>query len=484
MLSRGSRRLLLLAAALFPAAAAAAQDSHITLLHGFPLAGGKLSIVVDGLQPGTDTLLRLYQPTSAPLSVFEELRSSTSPQFRGIASSVDGEFTSLWRADERGRIVLEIALDNPGDVDHEIQLQAIAVDGHASDVLDLHVEAPMLVLPTADGYARLSLLDGAVLAPAIPAEGGLHGVSFSRDGERGYVLRDGGVLQVLATRDWAGAPLDSRTFEAAPDLLAGGQSGAAFLLSRPEGTPFPDAARALFLDEGSLRMEAMAQAVGGRRVALSEDGLSAFVAEDDLVVRELDLLARQPRALLPVGLAGDSAVADMLLDGRQLLVATRGAAGRNGSLTVFGLDDGRLTTVPLASDPARLVALGSSRVLVVPASGGVLEFFDHGLPAGSKVLAGSVLDAAPLSGGALVLSARDGQRRLSQLDSATLHMDLLLATVPAVNRLVGAPAGLSGVVVLLGDPSGAVHVWVPQLAALQTVADLHALPDAGFSLLP
>jgi hypothetical protein len=63
-------------------------------------------------------------------------------------------------------------------------------------------------------------------------------------------------------------------------------------------------------------------------------------------------------------------------------------------------------------------------------------------------------------------------------------MDLLLATVPPVNRLVGAPPGLAGVVALLGDPSGDVHVWHSQLEALQTVPGLRALPDAGFSLLP
>jgi hypothetical protein len=37
---------------------------------------------------------------------------------------------------------------------------------------------------------------------------------------------------------------------------------------------------------------------------------------------------------------------------------------------------------------------------------------------------------------------------------------------------------------LLGDPSGDVHVWSKQLAGLQTVPGLRALPDAGFSLLP
>lgn len=488
MSSRGSLRSLLLAAAVLCPAIAVAQDAQITMAHGFPLAGGTLTIVVDGLQPGTDTLLRLYEPQSAPISVFEELQRSTSPQFRG-GSNAPGpelELTSVWHADERGRIVLEIALDDPADVDREIQLQAVTWDNHASEVLTLRVEAPMLVLPTTAGFARLSLLDGAVLSPAIPSEGGLHGVALSQDGQRGYVLRDAGLLQVLATRDWAGLPLSTRVFEAAPDVLAGGQAGAAFLLARPAGTPFPDAAQALFLDEGSLRLEAMAQAVGGRRVALSEDGLTAFVAEDDLVVRELDLLARESRALLPVGLAGDSAVADLLLDGRQLLVATRGAAGRNGSLTVLDLDNGLPTTVPLSSDPARLVALGEGRVLVVPAAGGVLELVDHGLLAWRRNLsAGTVLDAAPIAGGAMLLTAHpDGRRQLVQLDPVTVQMVRLPRAMPPVSRLVGAPAGMSGIVYLLGDPNGAVHVWHPDLAVLQTLDGITALPDAGFSLLP
>ncbi len=182
----------------------------------------------------------------------------------------------------------------------------------------------------------------------------------------------------------------------------------------------------------------MAQAVGGRRVALSDDGLTAFVAEDDLVVRELDLLARQPRALLSVGLPGDSAVADLLLDGRQLLVATRGASGRNGTLTVFGLDDGLLTTLPLAADPARLVALGGGRVLVVPAAGGVLDLLDHGLPAGRVMVAGAVLDAAPAAGGALLLSVGPDGRRLSHLDAAALRVQRLPPLLPDVTRLAAA----------------------------------------------
>jgi hypothetical protein len=125
-------------------------------------------------------------------------------------------------------------------------------------------------------------------------------------------------------------------------------------------------------------------------------------------------------------------------------------------------------------------------VLVVPAAGGVLEFFDHGLPAGRRLItAGTVLDAAPLAGGALLLTARpDGRRMLAQLDPATLRLQPLPRDVPAVSRLVGAPAGMSGIVFLLGDPSGAVHVWRPDLAALQTLEGLVALPDAGFSLLP
>src|SRR6185503_17915049 len=122
--------------------------------------------------------------------------------------------------------------------------------------------------------------------------------------------------------------------------LAGGPAGAAFLLARPGGQPFPGAGNLLFPDEGALLLEPMAQTVGGRRVALAPDGLTAFVAEDDLVVREIDLLARVPRTLLPVGLAGDRAVADLLLDGRRLHVATRGAVGRPGSLTTLDLDTG------------------------------------------------------------------------------------------------------------------------------------------------
>jgi hypothetical protein len=43
---------------------------------------------------------------------------------------------------------------------------------------------------------------------------------------------------------------------------------------------------------------------------------------------------------------------------------------------------------------------------------------------------------------------------------------------------------MAGVVVLLGDPSGAVHVWRADRGALETVPGLRAEAGAAFALLP
>lgn len=473
----------LLTAALLPAAALA-QDAPVRIQHGFPLAGGTLVMVVDGLAPGQDVALRLLDAVDAPISLIEELTGSTSPQFQ---VRID-DLSSVWRADVRGRILLEAPLLDVGDVDKLVQLEVVEAGGRQLAVIELRVQPPTLVLPADIGLARLSLLDGRLLSPSIPAEGGLRGMALSSDGLQGVVLRDGGLLQTLAARDWAGAPLTTRAFDPATDVLAGGPTGAAFLLVRPGGQPFPDAGNLLFPDQGALRLEPMAQAVAGRRVALAPDGLTAFVAEDDLVVREIDLLAREPRALLPVGLAGDRAVADLLLDGRRLLVATRGAAGHRGSLTTLDLDTGILSTLPLQVDPARLVALGEGRVLVVPAADGWVELLRDGVPIKRLLAAGDVLDAAATSGGGALLltAAPDGQHALTRLQpvGGTLVLTTPQPLAVPVSRLVSAPAGMAGVVVLLGDPSGAVHVWRADRSALETVPGLHAQPDAAFSLLP
>ncbi len=480
------RKLLAVAALL--TVPAAAQQAPAAVHHGFPLAGGTLVVVVDGLPPGDDVLLKLLDAVTAPLSVIEELSASASPQFRGKlddALADGGTIASVWAADARGRVLLEIPLDDPGDVDKPVQLQVLGFGGQEQATLLLHVQAPTLVLPTAQGLQRLSLLDGRLLAPAIPAQGGVHGLSLSDDGLLGYVLRDGGLLHTLAARDWAGEPLATQAFDAATDTLAGGPAGAAFLLARPEGAPFAAAGVVLFLDEGGFLLEPMGEAVDGRRVAVAADGLSAWVAEDDLIVREIDLLARAPRGLLAVGLPGDRAVADLLLDGRHLLVATHGLAGR-GTLTALDLDSGRLATEPLSIDPLRLVALGEGRVLVVPASGSQVELMQDGLRVQSIYAPGAVLDAAAVDGGALLLVDGPNGRQLSRYTqrAGALLLQQRPAPAPAVTRLVSAPAGGHGVVVLLGDPSGVVHLWHANSGLVAPVPDLRVDPAAAFHLLP
>ncbi len=87
--------------------------------------------------------------------MINELSASTSPQFKGGNTlSAEGVFTSVWRSDERGRIVLEIPLVDAHDVDRNIQLKAISSDGVQSRSLELRVQPPTLVLPAADGFAR------------------------------------------------------------------------------------------------------------------------------------------------------------------------------------------------------------------------------------------------------------------------------------------------------------------------------------------
>src|SRR5262245_66290423 len=109
----------LLTAALLPAVALA-QDAQVTIQHGFPLAGGELVLVVDGLEPGEDVALRLVDAVNAPISVIEELSASTSTSQQFVMQPDPSVVASVWRADARGRILLEVALDDPSDVDKAV----------------------------------------------------------------------------------------------------------------------------------------------------------------------------------------------------------------------------------------------------------------------------------------------------------------------------------------------------------------------------
>jgi hypothetical protein len=476
------------------AVGASGQESGRALWvgHSFPLAGEALVIVVDGLNPGEDVMLELAEPLSSPPSVVRYLNDDNAPQ-NVLQMTVPGSVTGLWRADSFGRVILSIPLIEVQDVDRPVSLAVKRYEGgvaRAVATLSLHVQTPTLVLPATDGLARIDLRHGIELQPPIPDEGGLLGLGLSANGVLGYVLREAGLLEVRATRAWDAAPLSSSLHGSDTDTLAWSMGrGAAFLLSRPEGSPFTPAARMEFLDDdhSPLLLEPMGTPVAGRRVALTPDGLTAYVAEDDLIVREIDLGSGTPTGLLAAGLAGDREITDMLLDGRLLLVATRASHGRNGAITSWSLDTGHSQTTPLATDPLRLVALGNGRVLVVPADGAIAQLVDDGVP-GALIAApsGRWLDATAVDGGALLLATRiDGVRRLERYELGSGALIPVQTSppseLPAVNRLVSHDGE---VVVLLGDPSGKVHILRPRTGRLSVLPGLTALPGGEFAVLP
>jgi hypothetical protein len=183
-------------------------------------------------------------------------------------------------------------------------------------------------------------------------------------------------------------------------------------------------------------------------------------------------------------MAGDVGITDMLLDGRRLLVATRAPNGAPGALTVLELDSGLTSVTSLGVDPLRLVPLAEGRALVVPAAGGAGQLVQAGLPLGLLDVPGtSLLDAAPLASGALLL--RQGPRGafLQGLlpETGAVARLTVPGELPAVTRLVGQG---TDVAVLLGDPNGAVHVFEAATRTLRVVSDLVAVPGDVFAVLP
>jgi hypothetical protein len=461
------------------------------LRHGFPLAGETLLIVVGGLEPGEHVALELADAATAPPSVLAFLDAAPldARRLEVAADYGGGVQTTVWEADAAGRIALPIPLEHPEDAGRSLVLGVLRYTGmqdSRSASLQLTVQPPQLLLPTADGVARIDLRDGRVLLPSIPGSSSVRGAAFSKDGVQAWLLRGNGALELRSAAHWDSATLAAFRADPGADTLGGSPlGGAAFLLSRGDGVPYAPAATLAFLDgtQEVLRLESMGQALAGRRAVLTPDGFSAWLAEDDLLVREVDLLERRPRGLFSAGKAGDIAITDMLLDGRRLLVATRAPNGAPGSLTVLELDSGRTSVQPLGIDPLRIVPLADGHALVLPAAGGAGQIVLAGAPGLLSEPGGPLLDAAPFLSGALLL--RQGARGpyLQGLDPETGHVVPLTAPgeLPAVTRLVGEGGDVA---ILLGDPGGALHVYEAATGAVRPVPGVTVQPGSVFAVLP
>ena len=239
----------------------------------------------------------------------------------------------------------------------------------------------------------------------------------------------------------------------------------------------------------------MGQDVPGRRWALTDDGLSAFLAEDDLAVREVDLAGHDVRGAFVAGLVGDASITDMLVQGRTLVVATRRLPGlTGGTLTFFDLDAGTLSLSTLEVTPERLVALDAPggaagvELLVVSAGERALQRVTASVPQ-SPILAGPLdetgaasvwLDVAAVPGGALLLRGDpDGGRALALLGADGILRELV-AEAPPVTRLVAAGGHVA---LALGDPSGVVHRIDLVDGTLAPVEGVSARPEAAFVVL-
>ena len=504
---------LLLAAVVAPAQTGADEAfGGLTLHHTAPRAGAPLTLVVQGGVPGEPVLLELFEPTLGPPSLLAYVYDE--PLRRGLGESThlvpsEDALVTRWFADERGLVVLKVDLDDPADADRPIFLRA-RTDTALSERLHLHVHPPQLVIEAPGALQRIDLRDGRRLDPAIHGRGGLAGLALSADGVEGWLLREGGRLEVRNAARWNSllrAPRESGGDTSG--LASSLEGGPAFLLARPAGAPLPAGGRLTLLDEtrASLGLGPMGQDVGGRRWAVTDDGLTAFLAEDDLLVREVDLLGHAVRGAFVAGMVGDEAITDMLVQDRTLVVATRRLPGRpGGTLTFLDLDTGTLSLADLDVTPRRLVALagadagGGVDLLVVAGDERAVQRVTAGVPR-PPTLAGPLdesgaapvwVDAAAVPGGALLLRADPraddraderaddrGGRALWSLD-ADGRLRELASPVPAVDRIVTAGGDVA---LLLGDPTGAVHRVDLGTGTLARVEGVAARPRASFVVL-
>ncbi len=469
-----------------------ATGQGLAVHHSFPEAGGVLRIVAEGFWPSSPVEVLLASPTVAPPSVVEVLDN-----LQLFVPHPDETLEMLQRrtvSDEWGRVTLVIELDDPLDVERSLDLVFKDTEGRVSKPLSLMVQPPTLLLPGENHVVRIDLRDGSLLHPPIPGAGGLLAAAFSRDGFLGYLLRDGGQLESWSARNWGGSPFAVTHLDPdSNDLAHAASTGPAFAVVRPEGSPFAPPGRVSFLDgREDLSLDPMAEVMSGRRWAIAHDGFTAFVAEDDLLVRQIDMLGGTSHSMFSAGLPGDQSLADMVLEGRHLYVASRRADGRPGSLTVLDLDTGWLTSFELELDPVRLLSLGDGRLLVIPSAESVetanmLVVVEDGVPAIADRLEGPgrILDAAPIPGGAAVLVADEtgaGQPtwRLEVWDAGR-GLSPWLSMMPEAKRLLAAGPE---VVLMLGASSGLVHRVFVETGAVERIEGVSATGSPLFAVIP
>jgi len=463
-------------------------DGELVVFHSFPLAGEELAVVVECPAPGAPLVIELEMADKAPPSVQEHLASG----IYGEASSQGNILTVVYPADDSGLFELRIPLDDPDDAGRLVALSFWAPGFAMRGEVSLLVQPPSVMVPTASGLQRIDLRDGTVVPPALPGTVPVRGLSFSADGRLGYVLRQGGALEVRSAEAWDRRPSVVYSLDPHGDSLAHGTaSGPAFVIVRPIEPGFgglPSAGRVQFLDDryDDLTLEPLGRPVAGRRWAVTDDGLTAFVAEDDLLVREIDLITGTARMPFTAGFNGDLTVADVALQGSRLLVLTRRAEGLPGALTVYDLSTGWVRPQPLTVDPLRIVVLDDEVALVVPARGGELTRVDQGVPGRidrSPVPLADLLDAAPVQRGALVLARRADQSRLLLTwdDANGLRFQSVTASLQDSHRLVAA--GLDVAVLLEATDGLPRRVQLPS-GAVEVLSGVVAMPDEPFHLLP
>jgi len=470
-----------------PRAGVASAAAHPTVHHGFPLAGESFSLVVDGLEPGGPVVARLVDALAAPPSLQEH------PAFVGLGDPLSADRQTVLLADALGRLTLDVTFDHPEDPGRLIKLLFTDVTSGADVQAKLLVQPPMALLPTDAGLARIELFNGMPLVPHVPLEDTVLGASLSTDGLRFQALLTGGVLQERSAHTWSGPALGERVIHPrGDDLVTSTATGPAFIVVRPEGEPFAPRGRLVPLEVGrpTLEVDPLALAVAGRRWAVTDDGLTAYVAEDDLIVREVDLLGWAARTPFTAGFHGDEVVADLAVVGDHLLVLSRRPRGLPGSLTVLDLTTGSVTPFALDIDPRVVVGISEGTALVLPADGGLLQVVEGGVPTrrdavgplGDSVLDGTMVADAQGAGALLLLSDVSGATRLARWTSDFGVRDLAVESpMPLATTLVSGGHDLA---LMLGAADGSVYRVVPSRGHVELIEGVRTRLGATHLSLP
>lgn len=387
---------------------AGSEEAHAQLRadHRNPVAGERMQILVSGATPYAVVQIVAVDDAGNVLGQVARQRADGSGSLShalALPAALAGEKMNFVVNEERVGAT-------PAQVTVRVVAPSLLLTGTVAGEA-IHYRLPIAI----DRENPFDLAGARVVHLGVGRPGGA-----VRDGRstKTFVIadRDRGTLAILSDLDDTRVDVtlapDLRDIVATPDgrTILVAAAGAPGSNARLFLVPSDDPSRARSIDLGFPF-----GTMGGRRIAVSEDGLRAFVTLDGALLREVDLLALEPSSkLFSVGAPGLDEIRDLRVVGDRLVALTR-KAGAKPRDTVEPTERAAsaVTNVDLADPRSALIAR------------------THGRDA--------ALDLASFDGKLALFVVDGGAGEVRVLDVATLESRGAYAVPPGADALLLTP---------------------------------------------